>query len=148
MVRPRGLVDAFYATVLEQALGFFGSKVVNPRLEPSIGHGCGGLHRPGGSARFRPRATASALKTCRACPGGPRALHLRDPEQHRAVTRVLGQVLGDKPTAVYVAIGKAGAVASTAARPFEEEGPRAHLLPIDRPREVGRTRFAAEGNQP
>ncbi len=40
----RGLVDAFYAAAIEQALGFFGSKVVNPRRKAQ--------HRPQLPARL------------------------------------------------------------------------------------------------
>ena len=56
---PRGLVDAFYAAVLEQALGFFGSKVVNPRRKaqhrPQL---LARLHRPNVSRLDRDVAEA------------------------------------------------------------------------------------------
>jgi hypothetical protein len=129
---PRGLVDAFYAAVLEQALGFFGSKVVNPRRKAQ--------HRPQLLARLnRPnvsrldREVAEAVLAHQRFEAGERVPEvqrlytLRDPERFHAVTRVLGQVLGDK---LYYGLLR-GRISKTEVRslffdPFEEEGAALH----------------------
>ncbi len=143
---PRGLVDAFYAAVLEQALGFFGSKVVNPRRKaqhrPQL---LARLHRPGVSRLDREVAEAvlahQRFEAGERVPEVQRLYTLRDPERFHAVTRVLGQVLGDK---LYYAllrgrIGKAE-VRSLFFDPFEEEGAALHTY-LYLTGKVGRTRI-------
>jgi hypothetical protein len=143
---PRGLVDAFYAAALEQALGFFGSKVVNPRRKaqhrPQL---LARLHRPGVSRLDREVAEAvlahQRFEAGERVPEVQRLYTLRDPERFHAATRVLGQVLGDK---LYYGllrgrIGKAE-VRSLFFDAFEEEGAALHtyLYLIGK---VGRTRI-------
>ena len=126
----RGLVDGFYARALEQALGFFGSKVLNPRRKCRHARELS-RQLTGGSARER-EVAGYVLAHQRFERGGRapevRAVYgSRDPELWGQVTRGLGQILGDK---LYYAMLR-GTISKAEIRglffdPFEEEGAALH----------------------
>lgn len=97
MDAPRDAVDAFYARALEEAIGFFGSKLVNPRREaPSLETWAETFSN--GAAEDR-RAAAFVLAHKAAEPEGPRGcealLPRRSEKLFHAVTHGLGYLLGD-----------------------------------------------------
>lgn len=142
----RGLVDAFYAATLEETLGFFGSKIVNPRRKaqhrPQL---ISRLDRPGGGLLDREIAAAvlahQRFERGERVPEVQRLYTLRNPDHFHAVTRAVGQVLGDK---LYYAllrnrIGKAE-VRSLFFDPFDDEGAALHTY-LYLVGKVGRTRI-------
>ncbi|MHB1844047.1 MAG: ChaN family lipoprotein [Deltaproteobacteria bacterium] len=141
---PRGLVDGFYARTLEQALGFFGSKVLNPRRKAH--------HAPRLLRQLRqgsPHEREVALLVLahlrfehgERVPEVRRAYRLRDPALWGQVTRSLGQIVGDK---LYYAMLRGriakGAIRDVFLDPLDEEGAALHtyLYLVGR---VGRTRI-------
>jgi hypothetical protein len=139
----RGLVDGFYARVLEQALGFFGSKVLNPRRKCRHGPQ---LQRQLTEGKSRERQVAAYVLAHLRMEHGGRAPEvraayaLRDVELWGAVTRTLGQILGDK---LYYAMLR-GRIAKSEIRElffdlFEEEG-AAFQMYLYLVGKVGRTR--------
>ncbi len=140
----RSLVDSFYARTLEKALGFFGSKVLNPRRKcrhaPQLAR-----QLEAGSPREREVASYvlahGRLERGERAPEVRAAYALREPEVWSAVTRALGQMLGDK---LYYAllrgrIGK-GEIRSLYFDAFEEEGAPFHTY-LYLAGKVGRTRI-------
>ncbi len=122
----RGLVDGFYARTLEQALGFFGSKVLNPRRKCRHAPQ---LQRQLSEGTSLERQVAAYVLAHQRMEHGGRAPEvraayaLRDPELWGATTRALGQILGDK---LYYAMLR-GRIAKSEIRGlffdlFEEEG--------------------------
>ena len=90
MEAPRRASDAFYARCMEEALGFFGSKLVNPR------RGCAGLaewarrfggHARGGPADRRIRAGAQGRGERRTRRGGEAAAAAQGPALPRCQPR-------------------------------------------------------------
>jgi hypothetical protein len=127
----RGLVDSFYARTLEQALGFFGSKVLNPRRKCRHAPQ---LQRQLSEGTSKERQVAAyvlahqRLEHGRRAPEVRAAYALRDPEVWGATTRALGQILGDK---LYYAMLR-GHIAKSEIRElffdlFEEEGAAFHM---------------------
>ncbi len=97
MDRPRRQVDAFYARCVEEALGFFGSRLVNPK------RACRGLEEWASSFRARrgeERQIAAFLLAHKAAEAdGPEAasrlIPLRQDRLFHAVSHGLGYLLGD-----------------------------------------------------
>ncbi len=97
MERPRSASDAFYARCLEEALGFFGSKLVNPR------RGCASAAewaRRFGEARGVERQVAAFVLAHKAAEAeGPdeavKLLPLRRDRLFHGVSHALGYQLGD-----------------------------------------------------
>src|SRR5581483_10508504 len=142
----RGLVDGFYAAVLEQALGFFGSKVLNPRRKAH--HRVqllARLHRASTSRLDREVAQAvlahQRFEAGERVPEVQRLYTLRDPERFSAVTRALGQVLGDKLYYALLAekISK-DEIRSLFFDPFDDQGAALHTY-LYLVGKVGRTRI-------
>jgi hypothetical protein len=97
MEAPRRASDAFYARCLEEALGFFGSKLVNPR------RGCAGLPEWGrrfGESRGVERQIAAFVLAHKAAETegseeAARLLPLRKDRLFHGVSHALGYLLGD-----------------------------------------------------
>jgi uncharacterized iron-regulated protein len=97
---PKLLVDAFYARCIEEALGFLGSKVINPqRSRPTVGYFAQTLRR--GGAPVPQRALARlVLRHVRMEAGervrGMAAVYNCDADTFNALTHILGYRLGDR----------------------------------------------------
>lgn len=97
MERPRRTSEAFYARCLEEALGFFGSKVINPRRN------CAGTsewaHRFGQLRGVDRQVAAFVLAHKAAESGGPEEaftlLPLRRDRLFHGVSHALGYMLGE-----------------------------------------------------
>ncbi len=135
-----GLVDAFYARVLNEALAFLGSKIINPRRKAP--------HRPrlerwveawraGQRQRLEALEVRAAelvlahldLEAGRRVPGLRDALYgASDAELFNAVTHMLGYILGDR---LYYAMisGKAtkAEIRELFLDPLDEEGAAFHM---------------------
>jgi hypothetical protein len=97
MEAPRPLADAFWARCLEEALGFFGSRLLNPaRKCPQLADFCDSFTARTGAQR-ETSAFVLALKAAEA--DGPAAcrplLPLSDEAQFHAVSHALGYMLGE-----------------------------------------------------
>jgi hypothetical protein len=140
---PKSLVDAFYARCLEEALGFLGSKVINPKRKCA--------HLPWFERLARSRAASSGerhlarlvLAHARMEAGvkvrGLARIYRSDAETFNAVTHLLGYVLGDK---LYYAMLEGRLekreIRSLFFDPFEDEGEAlaTYLYLVARTREV------------
>ncbi len=140
---PRGLVDGFYARTLDQAFGFFGSKVLNPRRKarhaPQLARQ---LAQGSTGEREIAQLVLAHLRFERGerAPEVRRAYRLRDAELWGRVTRALGQILGDK---LYYSMLRGG-IPKTVLRdvfqdPLEDEGAAFHTYLYLSAR-VGKTR--------
>jgi hypothetical protein len=131
---PKGLVDAFYCRVMNETLGFLGSKIVNPKRK------C--VHIAELSSVASGEATASVASSVRAIDREAARFALAHKRMERgehvswlmqvyganselfnAVTHILGYILGDQ---IYYGLVR-GRVSRELARnlyyePFEEEG--------------------------
>lgn len=98
MVRPRLRSEAFFARIYEEALGFFGSRLLNPtRPCPSLAEWSERFH----SRRGRERDTAAFVLALSASVGdGPQALRPLVPsgglEQFHAVSHAVGYLIGEQ----------------------------------------------------
>ncbi len=137
---PRGLVDAFYVRVLNEAVGFLGSKLVNPKrkgpdedeLRARLHGARGGLdHRrlePPRRGEGLERSAARYVLAHRRMEAGQHlpwlsAVFHASPPLFNAVTHLLGYLLGDR---LYYGLVR-GAFTAEEARalywePFEDEG--------------------------
>lgn len=104
--RPRALVDAFYANVLHEALGFFGSKLVNPKRKCFHERELQGLLAYFRATRI-PAGRRQEFETARLVIGYRRFERAGKPLQYQpifrahpdlffAVTHALGYMLGDR----------------------------------------------------
>jgi hypothetical protein len=147
---PKGLVDAFYSRVMNEAVGFLGSKIVNPNRQTvhnkelsviAAGKSLGGLDTPDA---FEIAAAILALDHKRMelgkrVPRLSRVFHA-SPELFIAVTHILGYILGDHLYSALVSGKLSRREARTLFRePFEEEG-AALLLYFEWILRVGRRR--------
>ncbi|MFW5878421.1 MAG: ChaN family lipoprotein [Myxococcota bacterium] len=149
-----GLVDAFYARTLNEALAFFGSKIVNPRRKCHhraqlqelddlwSGDERAGLRELDVQAA---RMTLLHLDLERGVPSR-QVRHLYgepDPDLFNAVTHLLGYILGDKLYYAMIAgkITKAE-IRELFADPFDEEGAAFHTY-FHLSSKVGRVRVPA-----
>jgi uncharacterized iron-regulated protein len=124
---PRLLIDAFYARVLEEALGFLGSKLMNHKRKCAhIPYFERTLRTPGASRRDKSLARLVLLHA-RLASGkrvrGMSEVYECDAEMFNAVTHALGYQLGDK---LYYALID-GSLEKSEIRPlffdrFDEEG--------------------------
>ncbi len=116
----RGLVDSFYARALEEALAFFGSKLVNPRRK---GPHPGELEKQRRSAPRGERQVASLVLAHLALEEGGHTRAIRqlygatDLDLFNAVTHALGYLLGDK---LYYAMIRGELPKEEARRLFQE----------------------------
>jgi hypothetical protein len=129
---PKGLVDAFYSRIMNEAIGFLGSKIVNPNRRsvrvPELTE-MASLRAHGDSPPdpFEVASAALALEHKRMeqgqrVPKLARVFHA-SPELFIAVTHILGYILGDE---LYAALAR-GTLPPKEARslfyePFEDEG--------------------------
>jgi uncharacterized iron-regulated protein len=147
---PKGLVDAFYSRVMNEAVGFLGSKIVNPNRQAvhmkelaviAAGKSLGGLDTPDA---FEIASAILALDHKRMelgkrVPRLSRVFHA-SPELFIAVTHILGYILGDNLYSALVSGKLSRREARTLFRePFEEEG-AALLLYFEWIFRVGRRR--------
>lgn len=98
MEKPRPLADAFYARCMEEALGFFGSRLVNPRRQcTDVGGWAQAFAERSGEER---QIAAFVLAHKAAESEGPsstsRLLPLRREKLFHAVSHALGYMLGDE----------------------------------------------------
>lgn len=103
--QPRTMVDAFYANVLHEALGFFGSKLVNPKRkchhEPEFRRLLRHFHTqgvpPGRELEYDTAALVLAYKKYerRGKPLQYQLIFHQPPDHFFAVTHALGYMLGD-----------------------------------------------------
>jgi len=126
-----GLIDGFYGRAMEEALAFFGSKIVNPRRKcPHDAE----YERMRHSGDARERHLARLVMSHRAMERGERSWRVRkafsglDTEFFNAVTHALGYMLGDR---LYYAMIR-GLVSKEEARelfqtPLDEPGDPFHV---------------------
>jgi Haem-binding uptake, Tiki superfamily, ChaN len=99
-IEPRYLVDAFYYRVLNEAIGFLGSKLINHKRKcPHRREFEAMLKRKGGDS-FTRRVARLVVKHKELedgqKPSGLRELYSSDADTFNAVTHALGYILGDK----------------------------------------------------
>jgi hypothetical protein len=131
---PKGLVDAFYSRVMNETLGFLGSKIVNPKrkcVHPAeLALVARGEAQKSGSSGVRAvdREAARFVLAHKRMEHGEHVSWLMQvygapPELFNAVTHILGYILGDQ---IYYGLVR-GRISRDLARrlyyePFEEEG--------------------------
>lgn len=124
---PTLLIDAFYARCIEEALGFLGSKVINPRrTRPKVAYFRQIVRQ--GSASARQKALARLVLMHARMETGVRVSRMAevyncDADTFNAITHVLGYRLGDRlyEALMHERISQAR-VRSLFFEPFEEEG--------------------------
>jgi len=99
-VEPRALVEAFYFRVLNETIGFLGSKLINHKRKcPHVRDFASMLKRKEGDS-FTRRIARYIVKHRKLeqgeRPSGLREMYTSDADMFNAVTHALGYILGDK----------------------------------------------------